>query len=139
MRGAALHVRQSALLRRRQRLHTYPLHLGPKEQKKSGKKVVNFSEEAWTGVKSRVAEVGNWYKFTQDEKLRGILLETAERELAEASSVDRVWGIGFKAKDAEGNRGEWGENRLGRALMRVTERIEEAERKEKEGSVVRWD
>ncbi|KAF2446048.1 DUF1768-domain-containing protein, partial [Karstenula rhodostoma CBS 690.94] len=67
----------------------------PKTQKKLGKQVRGFYEERWTEVKSRVAEVGNWYKFTGDEGLRGVLLGTGERELVEASARDRVWGVGF--------------------------------------------
>lgn len=111
----------------------------PKEQKKIGKVIANFDDDAWTRVKSRVAKVGNWYKFTQDEGLRGVLLGTGEKELAEASSKDRVWGIGFKEKDAEGRRDEWGENRLGKALMRVREKIREVGRREKEGEMKGWD
>lgn len=50
-------------------------------------------------------------------------METGERELVEASPRDRVWGIGFEAGWAEEQRGAWGMNLLGRALMTVREEI----------------
>lgn len=65
---------------------------------------------------------GNWLKFGQDKSLREELLGTGDRELVEASPIDRVWGIGFAAEHAERMREEWGENLLGKALMRVRER-----------------
>lgn len=62
---------------------------------------------------------GNWLKFGQDERLKEGSLETGERELVEASPMDRIWGIGFGAGHAERMREEWGQNSLGKALMRV--------------------
>ncbi|KAF2790281.1 DUF1768-domain-containing protein, partial [Melanomma pulvis-pyrius CBS 109.77] len=66
----------------------------PKDQKKLGQTVKNFNEHMWSRVKFRVAVVGNWYKFVQDVGMREVLLGTGDRELAEASRRDRVWGIG---------------------------------------------
>jgi predicted NAD-dependent protein-ADP-ribosyltransferase YbiA (DUF1768 family) len=68
------------------------------------------------------------------------LLQTGDRELVEvaresrylvrlitdtsqASPYDRIWGIGFSAKNAEENRDNWGENRLGIAIMKVREEL----------------
>ena len=45
----------------------------------------------------------------------------------EASPDDKIWGIGFNSEDAEGREAEWGNDGLGKALMRVRERL----RKEK--------
>lgn len=64
-------------------------------------------------------------KFSQDGVLKDRLLATGERELVEASRGDRVWGVGFNAKDALSRREEWGLNLLGKALMRVRKRIRE--------------
>lgn len=41
----------------------------------------------------------------------------------QTSPVDRIWGVGFDAASAEANRGEWGENRLGEAIMKVREQL----------------
>ena len=50
---------------------------------------------------------------------------------AQASPFDRIWGVGFSATNAEGNRDKWGQNLLGKALMRVRERLQ-AEDKDSE-------
>jgi ribA/ribD-fused uncharacterized protein len=110
----------------------------PKEQKKLGQAVKGFDEDKWGQVKFRVAVVGNWYKYCQNEEMGKVLLGTGKRELAEASRRDRVWGIGFNAKEADAHRGEWGESLLGRALMRVRRRLGEWRRREK-GEKVDWD
>lgn len=113
----------------------------PKEQKKRGSQVSGFNEGEWTQVKSRVCEVGNWYKFTHPDNfhMREVLLGSGDRELAEAGRRDRVWGIGFRAHEAELYREEWGENRLGRALMEVRRRLRETMAEERIGKMVGWD
>jgi ribA/ribD-fused uncharacterized protein len=85
-------------------------------------------------------EEANWWKFVngtgKDEEVKGLrerLLETGERELIEASPSDRIWGIGFGKNNAEANKERWGLNLLGKALMRVRERLRE------EGGVVGGD
>lgn len=99
----------------------------PAEQKKLGKNVKGFSDEGWDRVKSRVARVENWFKFTHPENinLREILLGTEDRELAEAGRRDRVWGIGYQAHEAERYRQSWGESKLGKALEAVRARMRE--------------
>jgi len=57
------------------------------------------------------------------DNLRKMLLATGERELVEASPLDRIWGIGFKESEAERNRYRWGENLLGWALVHVRGRL----------------
>jgi ribA/ribD-fused uncharacterized protein len=116
----------------------------PAEQKKLGKNVREFRDEEWDGVKSRVARVGNWFKFTHPHNghMRDILLGTEDRELAEAGRRDRVWGIGYQAHEAERYRQSWGENRLGKALMAVRTRIREVALREREMGVLdvgAWD
>lgn len=51
------------------------------------------------------------------------LLDTGDRELVEASPTDRIWGVGFAMANAGEHREEWGENRLGKAMMAVREKI----------------
>lgn len=56
--------------------------------------------------------------------LKGFLMATGERELAEASPFDKVWGIGLKAEDAlRVSRAQWGGNLLGKALMQVRSQL----------------
>lgn len=71
------------------------------------------------------------HKFAVSEdagNLRMWLLATGERELVEASPMDRIWGIGFAEKNAGANRHRWGQNLLGKALMEVRSRLMEDER-----------
>lgn len=93
---------------------------------------------------------GNYLKFSQGvaqaqdsepspepgTPLKQLLLETGDRELVEASSEDRVWGIGVGVEDAPGSRREeWGENLLGRALMGVRARIREEDEGREKGAL----
>ncbi|KAI9166777.1 N-glycosidase R617 [Paramyrothecium foliicola] len=97
----------------------------PKEQKRLARQTRGFQADKWDEVKSPVVVAGNLAKFGQNQRLKQVLLDTGERLLAEAASEDRVWGIGYTAKEAEMHRDQqkWGENRLGKALMEVRERL----------------
>ncbi|OCL15244.1 hypothetical protein AOQ84DRAFT_370538 [Glonium stellatum] len=60
-------------------------------------------------------------------RLKEVLLATGERELCEASRRDRVWGIGYRADEAERYRRSWGENLLGKCLTQVREKLRREE------------
>lgn len=53
-----------------------------------------------------------------------VLLATGAREIVETSPNDRLWGIGFNTEEAESHVDEWGENKLGEALMRARKRLD---------------
>ncbi|KJX93609.1 hypothetical protein TI39_contig4285g00001 [Zymoseptoria brevis] len=110
----------------------------PRKQKGLGSQVSGFDEVVWQREREGIVEKGNMLKFGQatdvagigmEERreavaLRGLLLGTGERDLAEASPFDRVWGIGYREEEAgRVERGKWGENLLGKVLMRVRERL----------------
>jgi len=114
----------------------------PKEQKALGRQVQNFTQEVWEANRERIVEEGSYFKFKygKDEGegkddgvgLKAKLLGTGEREIVEASPMDRIWGVGFGAKNAEKRRKDWGLNLLGKALQRARGRLraEEEERVE---------
>ncbi|KAL1841589.1 hypothetical protein VTJ49DRAFT_6899 [Mycothermus thermophilus] len=106
----------------------------PRKVKELGRTVGNFSEETWNAHREEIVRKGNLLKFTRPanpddgtwtvaaaggKNLRELLLETGDREIVEASPYDRIWGIGFVAGKAEGERERWGLNLLGKALMEV--------------------
>ena len=93
----------------------------PDKQKKLGRTVVGFDPNAWNEVKLDVVIQGNRLKFTQNQDLKELLLDTGKRILAEASPYDRVWGIGLSENDPDSeNQEQWrGKNLLGKALMIV--------------------
>lgn len=81
----------------------------------------------WDANKDRIVYEGNLLKFTQPVEggtnLLDRLLGTTGCELVEASPYDRIWGVGFKAAEAEKNRDAWGLNLLGLALMKAREEL----------------
>ena len=95
----------------------------PSTAKALGRKVKNFDGELWKKNADQVVEDGNYYKFSQNEDVKAVLLDSGDRELIEASPDDKIWGIGFNSDEAEGKESEWGNNGLGKALMRVRERL----------------
>lgn len=56
----------------------------------------------------------NYAKFTQDPKLKALLLSTGDRELIKDTPHDYIWGCG---KD------ETGQNLFGKVLMEVRAQI----------------
>lgn len=110
--------------------------LHPRTIKTLGRKVKAFDETTWVAERERIVEEGTWLKMTRPAQdgqvnLRELLLTTGDRELVEASPYDQVWGVGFRAKDAERNRERWGLNLLGKALMAVRERLREDNKEQK--------
>jgi predicted NAD-dependent protein-ADP-ribosyltransferase YbiA (DUF1768 family) len=108
----------------------------PRQVRSLGRKVKNFDEATWLKHRREIVRHGNILKFTRavteegykkgspsgnylEGSLLDTLLHTGDRELVEASPFDRIWGIGFKAADAEAAREAWGENLLGKELMEV--------------------
>lgn len=91
----------------------------PKNIKALGRKIKNFNQQEWDENKFEIVIAGNFYKFTQNDQLKNILLNTGNQDIAEASPLDKIWGIGIDEKAAESGA-EWqGENLLGKALMVV--------------------
>lgn len=127
----------------------------PAKQKGLGRQVKGFAEEEWDKVKYEVVVQANSLKFgngdatpgdkfvyppdgkpDQDEtvSLKRLLLATGDRELAEASRFDSVWGIGYKEDDAlTCARKSWGQNLLGKALMEVRRRLRETPAEKESG------
>ena len=95
----------------------------PGEAKTLGREVSDFDQEVWDANCDGVVERANLLKFSQDERLRGILVATGDKEIVETSPNDRFWGIGFDTEHALGNEERWGENKLGKVLMRVREHL----------------
>jgi ribA/ribD-fused uncharacterized protein len=97
----------------------------PKEMKALGKKVKNFDQTIWDKVKYSIVLNGNYYKFSQNEKIRNYLVSTGNKILVEASPMDTIWGIGLgKENEKAYNPNTWkGKNLLGFALMEVRDEI----------------
>lgn len=98
----------------------------PRMQKALGRKVKNYSEEKWVAVREKCVYHGNLCKFTQNHDLKKKLLSTGNKIMAEASPVDKIWGIGMGAthKDAKDTSKWKGINLLGKALMAVRNELQ---------------
>ena len=95
----------------------------PWECKDLGKQVKPFDSAAWNAARFEIVKEGNCAKFEQNPDLKQALLNTGKAVLAEASPVDRIWGIGLDAATASKTPvTDWpGENLLGKALMELRE------------------
>lgn len=93
--------------------------------KKLGRKVSNYDENSWNGVRQIVVYRGLLEKFGQNDELKKLLLETGDSVLAECAVKDRIWGIGLSMTDPDRmDRACWKEqNMLGYALMMVREAL----------------
>ncbi len=91
--------------------------------KKLGRKVSNYDENSWNGVRQIVVYRGLLEKFGQNDELKKLLLETGDSVLAECAVKDRIWGIGLSMTNPDRmDRAFWkGQNLLGYALMMVRE------------------
>ena len=91
--------------------------------KKLGRKVSNYDENSWNGVRQIAVYRGLLEKFGQNDELKKLLLETGDSVLAECAVKDRIWGIGLSMTNPDRmDRACWkGQNLLGYALMMVRE------------------
>ena len=103
----------------------------PREQKKLGRQVSNFSKDKWDEHRYTIVLAANLAKFSQNEDLKETLMETDLRTLVEASPYDKIWGIGLAETTKDGepvddvyDRSQWkGINLLGQALTHVREQF----------------
>jgi ribA/ribD-fused uncharacterized protein len=107
------------------------------EVKGLGRKVKDFDEGAWNKNRERIVLEGTLHKFRQNEALLAKLLDTGNKEIAESSPRDRIWGIGYGEKNALQRIDTWGTNLLGKALVRARNILREEKQKEAEESGVK--
>jgi ribA/ribD-fused uncharacterized protein len=93
----------------------------PAQAKALGRVVRGFDEQLWQAHRFEIVVRGNAAKFEQNPTLMQWLRNTSEDVIAEASPVDRIWGIGLTANDpgARDPMAWQGLNLLGFSLMRV--------------------
>ena len=96
------------------------------EIKALGRKVSNYDDHMWNGVRQIIIYEGLLEKFLQNEELKKEILSTKDAILAECAVKDTIWGIGLAMKDENRfDKSKWrGTNLLGYALMLVRTKIE---------------
>lgn len=95
----------------------------PEEIKKLGRQIKNFSQEEWDKVKEYIMYLALYYKFTLNANLKKLLLSTGNKIIVEAADYDRIWGIGYAEENALNNINDWGQNLLGKALMKLRKEL----------------
>lgn len=101
----------------------------PKKCKALGRKVRHFDNSVWNREKEKIMFDGCYAKFSQNADLKEFLLSTGDKILAEASPLDRIWGIGLSADNPKAtDPNAWpGQNLLGKTLMKVRDRLKTTE------------
>eukprot|EP01048_Picozoa_sp_COSAG05_P009230 COSAG05_NODE_743_length_7589_cov_336.682510_3_plen_718_part_00 len=97
----------------------------PRSAKAKGRQVYPFDDALWQSLVCHVAREVVYQKFSKVPRLGYMLMNTGDSIIAEASSSDRLWGIGLQTKDKDvGNPSKWqGTNVLGWALMQTRTRL----------------
>jgi len=92
-------------------------------QKKIGRRVKNFDQKIWDEKKFEIVTKINIEKFSQNEDLKKLLLDTKNKTLVEAAPWDKIWGIGMDIDHPYIlEESQWkGSNLLGKALMQTRE------------------
>ena len=88
----------------------------PKQAKGIGRRVKGFDEERWTSVRWNIMYACLLAKFSKCPEAWAAMKANGDAAYAEASPYDRIWGIGYRARDAERHRESWGLNLLGKIL-----------------------
>ena len=92
----------------------------PTKIKKYGRQVKNYNDEIWNEKRYVIMKKALILKFSQNEDIKKILLETNNKILYEASKFDKIWGIGYSPdKVINVDKNKFGKNLLGLCLMEV--------------------
>jgi len=99
----------------------------PGEQKSLGRKVRKFDADAWMAVCREKVLPGIIAKFKSHPSLKNLLLQTGDKIIAEASPVDKIWGIGLAPDDTKAqDQANWdGLNILGELTMEARRQLKE--------------
>lgn len=97
----------------------------PAKAKKLGREVKNFDDSLWSKVCYDFMYKVNYEKYSQNTRLKNILLNTSDKMIIEANPKDTRWGIGLSAEDDRVlDESQWqGENLLGKVLMQVRDEL----------------
>ena len=97
----------------------------PKDHKQLGRQIKNFNQSLWDQNKKQIIYDGNYAKFTQNKKLKKLLLSMDNRTFVEASKSDKIYGIGIGVMDtkADSKRNWRGQNLLGYVITNVRDQI----------------
>ena len=92
--------------------------------KQLGRTVKGYDDKIWDECKFKIVVNGNYLEFSQNKEMREILINTGNRNLAECSYKDRIWGVGYNITDAAKTpENKWGLNLLGKAIVEARQHL----------------
>ena len=97
----------------------------PREINYISKSIKKFDQAVWNESAEEIMLEGVLAKFSQNENLKRLLLETGNTKLVEASPLDKFWGAGLGINDEKiFDENKWqGSNKLGKILMKCRDRL----------------
>ena len=97
----------------------------PSSVKELGRQVINWDQKLWDIHVCLIAKEVIEAKFTQVDGLKEVLFLTKNHLIAEATSRDKIWGVGMTEYNPDINYpSRWkGANVLGWALMEVRDKL----------------
>ena len=81
----------------------------------------------WSDISSTVMETGVQAKFSQNQDLKNLLLETGNKDLQESNKFDSFWGTGLSLVEASKRSDHSlvkGKNTMGKILASVRTNIQ---------------
>jgi ribA/ribD-fused uncharacterized protein len=97
----------------------------PARCKRIGRMIDGFDAEKWSKVSFQIMVDVNYAKYSQNPRLKALLLSTEDKIIVEASPYDTIWGIGLHWENDDClDESKWkGQNLLGKALMEVRNQL----------------
>lgn len=97
----------------------------PEKIKMLGRKVQNYNDVIWKGMRQLIVYNGIMEKFRQNPQLKEKLIATGDKVLVKCVTDDKVWGNGTELDDDERfDMSKWeGTNFLGFTLMCVRDAL----------------
>lgn len=94
--------------------------------KNLGRGVQNYDDVFWINKREKIVWFGARLKFSQNEDLKQILLNTGNTLMCEAAKHDKIWGCGMSLYDAKKtDPKKWpGLNLLGKVLDEVKDELQ---------------
>lgn len=83
----------------------------------------NFDYKEWDKISFNITFLANFLKFSGNPALAKYLISISDKEIIWANPMNREWGIGFAETEALQNRNNWGENKLGKILNMVANKL----------------
>lgn len=103
----------------------------PRTAKELGRLVKGYDDKVWNEKRYQVMVEANMLKFSQNKKLKKLLLSKKfeGKRFVEGSPYDKIWGIGCHWTKANDDKSNWnGLNLLGNCLDEVRSNLLEQEK-----------